>query len=68
MAHDIRIAISCPDRTGLLAAVTARLFDLGSNLGDTSFTVLGAEATYTCVAEMCGWNPSASPAAQPAVT
>ena len=52
MAHDIRIAISCPDRTGLLAAVTARLFDLGSNLGDTSFTVLGAEATYTCVAEM----------------
>lgn len=52
MAHDIRIAISCPDRTGLLAAVTARLFDLGGNLGDTSFAVLGTEADYTCVAEM----------------
>ena len=52
MAHDIRIVISCPDRTGLLAAVTARLFDLGGNLGDTSFAVLGAEAEYTCVAEM----------------
>ena len=52
MAHDIRIAISCLDQTGLLAAVTARLFDLGGNLGDTSFAVLGAEASYTCVAEM----------------
>ena len=52
MAHDVRIAIACPDRTGLLAAVTARLFDLGGNLGDTSFAVLGAEAEYTCVTEM----------------
>jgi glycine cleavage system transcriptional repressor len=48
----MRISISCPDRTGLLAAVTARLFDLGGNLGDTSFAVLGAEAEYTCVVEM----------------
>ncbi|MEK9661655.1 MAG: ACT domain-containing protein [Alphaproteobacteria bacterium] len=52
MAHDVRIVVSCPDRTGLLAAVTARLFDLGGNLGDTSFAVLGAEAEYTCVAEL----------------
>jgi glycine cleavage system transcriptional repressor len=52
MPHDVRIAISCPDRTGLLATVAARLFDLGGNLGDTAFAVLGAEAEYTCVAEM----------------
>lgn len=52
MPHDVRIVISCPDRTGLLAAVTARLFDLGGNLGDTSFAVLGTEAQYTCVAEL----------------
>lgn len=52
MAHDARIAISCPDRTGLLAAITGRLFDLGADLGDTSFAVLGEAAEFACVAEM----------------
>ncbi|MEE8445457.1 MAG: amino acid-binding protein [Alphaproteobacteria bacterium] len=52
MAHDVRIAISCPDRTGLLAAITGRLFDLGANLGDTSFAVLGEAAEFACVAEL----------------
>ena len=52
MAHDVRIAISCPDRTGLLAAITGRLFDLGASLGDTSFAVLGEAAEFTCVAEL----------------
>jgi glycine cleavage system transcriptional repressor len=52
MAHDVRIAISCPDRTGLLAAITGRLFDLGASLGDTSFAVLGEAAEFACVAEM----------------
>ena len=52
MAHDIRIAISCPDHTGLLAAITGRLFDLGASLRDTSFAVLGEAAEFTCVAEL----------------
>lgn len=52
MAHDVRIAVSCPDRTGLLAAITGRLFDLGANLGDTAFAVLGEAAEYACVAEL----------------
>ena len=52
MAHDVRIAISCPDRTGLLAAITGRLFDLGASLGDTSFAVLGEAAEFACVAEL----------------
>ncbi len=32
MAHDVRIAISCPDRTGLLSAVAGRLFELGADM------------------------------------
>lgn len=52
MANDVRIAISCPDRTGLLAAITGRLFDLGADLGDTSFAVLGEAAEFTCVAAL----------------
>ena len=52
MAHDVRIAISCPDQTGLLAAITGRLFDLGASLGDTSFAVLGEAAEFACVAEL----------------
>jgi glycine cleavage system transcriptional repressor len=52
VAHDVRIAISCPDRTGLLAAITGRLFDLGADLGDTSFAVLGEAAEFACVAEL----------------
>ena len=52
MAHDFRIAISCPDRRGLLAVITGRLFDLGASLGDTSFAVLGEAAEFACVAEL----------------
>ena len=52
MAHDVRIAVSCPDHTGLLAAITGRLFDLGASLGDTSFAVLGEAAEFACVAEL----------------
>src|SRR3546814_11365589 len=52
MPRDVRIAISCPDRTGLLAAVAGRLFDLGADLGDTSFAVLGESAEFTAVASL----------------
>lgn len=52
MAHDVRIAVSCPDRSGLLAAITGRLFDLGASLGDTAFAVLGEAAEFACVAEL----------------
>ena len=52
MAHDIRIAISCPDRTGLLSAVTGRLFDLGADIGDASFAVLAAAAEFATVARL----------------
>ncbi|TVR82954.1 MAG: amino acid-binding protein [Rhodospirillales bacterium] len=46
------VSISCPDRVGLIAAITGTLFDLGGNLGDTSFAVLGAAADFTSVVEL----------------
>jgi len=45
------INIFCPDRTGLVAAITGRLFEIGINLGDTSFSMLGAGAEFTTVCE-----------------
>ena len=51
MARTARIAISCPDRTGLVAAITGRLFDLGANLADTAFAVLGQGAEFTAVCD-----------------
>jgi glycine cleavage system transcriptional repressor len=52
MTRNLRVAISCPDQTGLVAAITGRLFDLGGNLADTSFAVLGGAAEFTSVVEM----------------
>ncbi|MBT5076908.1 MAG: ACT domain-containing protein [Rhodospirillales bacterium] len=46
------VSVSCPDRTGLVAAITARLFDLGGNLGDTTFAVYGTEAEFTTLVDM----------------
>jgi glycine cleavage system transcriptional repressor len=51
MAHLALVSVFCPDRTGLVAAVTGRLFDLGVNLGDTSFSILGSGAELTAVCE-----------------
>lgn len=52
MAHELRIAISCPDRSGILSAVAGRMFDLGADMGDASFAVLGEAAEFTAVARM----------------
>jgi glycine cleavage system transcriptional repressor len=46
------VSIICEDHTGLIAAVTGRLFDAGINLGDTSFAVLGGGAEFTLVAQL----------------
>ena len=45
------ISISCPDRVGLVSAITGQVFDLGGNLGDTTFAVLGAGAEFTSVCD-----------------
>jgi glycine cleavage system transcriptional repressor len=52
MAKSALISIICEDRTGLIAAITGRLFDLGVNLGDTTFAVLGTGAEFTTLCEI----------------
>lgn len=41
-----------PDRTGLIADIAGRLFEMGANLGDTTFAVLGSAAEFSSVVEM----------------
>ncbi|MBI5165032.1 MAG: amino acid-binding protein [Magnetospirillum sp.] len=48
----VLISLFCPDRTGLVAAITGRLFEIGANLGDTSFSMLGSGAEFTSVCVM----------------
>jgi len=50
--NTVLISILCEDRTGLIADVTGRLYDLGINLGDTTFAVLGGGAEFTIVAKL----------------
>lgn len=52
MSQTALISILCEDRVGLIADVTGRLYELGVNLGDTSFAVLGSGAKFTTVTEL----------------
>lgn len=52
MSNTMLISILTADRTGLVAAVAGCLFDLGANLGDTTFAVLGEGAEFTSVADL----------------
>jgi len=59
MSTTLLIATNGPDRVGLVAALTARLFDLGLNLGDTTFSVLGTAFEFRAVADLpAGVSPS----------
>ncbi|SDE29215.1 glycine cleavage system protein R [Rhodospira trueperi] len=49
MPHTLHVQVFCPDRTGLVSGLTAALFDLGANLGDTRFAVLGQRAEFSAV-------------------
>lgn len=49
--NTVFITVVCPDRTGLVAAIAGCLFDLGINLSDTSFAVLGEAAEFAAVCE-----------------
>lgn len=46
------VTVLCPDKTGLVAAITATLSEMGANLADTSFSVLGGGADFSCICEM----------------
>ncbi len=51
MTRNVLISVVGSDRVGLVAEVTGRLFDLGINLGDTTFAVLGTGCKLSAVAE-----------------
>ena len=51
-ANTALISIICQDSAGLIADVTGRLYDLGVNLGDTTFAVLGGGAEFTLVGKL----------------
>lgn len=52
MSNIALITVICPDRPGLVAGITGCLFDLGANLADTNFSVLGTGAEFTSVCEL----------------
>ncbi len=45
------VSVLSSDKTGLVSAISGCLFDLGVNLGSTSFIVLGSGAKFTAVCE-----------------
>lgn len=51
-ASSVLITINGADRVGLISAVAGSLFDLGANLADVSFAVLGAGCEFACVAQV----------------
>lgn len=51
MSLNALVSIIGPDRVGLVSAITGRLFDLGADLGDTAFAVLGGGAEFTAICE-----------------
>lgn len=52
MNANTRITISCDDRVGLISDITGRLFDIGTNLGPTSFALDGTTATFETTCEL----------------
>lgn len=51
-SENVLVSIFCRDRVGLIAAITSRFFDIGINLGDTTFAVLGEGAEFTAICEL----------------
>ncbi len=46
------VSLAGLDRVGLISAVTARLFDLGADLADTNFAVLGTGFEFNAVCDL----------------
>ena len=46
------VTVLCPDKTGLVSAITGTLWELGANLMDTSFSVLGGGADFSAICEL----------------
>lgn len=50
----VLITITGPDQVGLISAITGRLFEMGGNLNDTSFAVLGTGFEFSAVCDIPG--------------
>ncbi len=51
MSTTLLVSIVCADRAGLVSEISAKLFDLGINLGDMTFNILGTGAEFTAICE-----------------
>ncbi|HEX7028753.1 MAG TPA: ACT domain-containing protein [Gammaproteobacteria bacterium] len=49
--NNLLITIVCSDKPGLISAVTGILYELGLNLGDTTFSTLGEGAEFGAICE-----------------
>ncbi|MFP6740204.1 MAG: amino acid-binding protein [Alphaproteobacteria bacterium] len=54
MSQRAIVSISCVSQSGLLSAVSERLFELGCNLADTTYALLAGSAEFTTVCELPG--------------
>ena len=52
MTTSALVSVLCEDHPGLIAAIAGRLYDIGANLGDTTFAVLGGAAEFNAVCEL----------------
>ncbi|MFH1805051.1 MAG: hypothetical protein ABID63_09210 [Pseudomonadota bacterium] len=52
MTPNTRITVSCTDRVGLVSDITGRLFDIGANLGATSFALDHGRASFATSCEL----------------
>jgi glycine cleavage system transcriptional repressor len=52
MTDTVLIKVQGRDRVGLVSAIAGRLFDLGFNLGDTAFAVLGTAFEFSALADL----------------
>src|SRR5579872_3976895 len=52
MTMSALVSVLCEDHPGLIAAIAGRLYDIGANLGDTTFAVLGGAAEFNSVCEL----------------
>ncbi|MCC9624405.1 hypothetical protein LPB41_22215 [Thalassospira sp. MA62] len=52
MKANTRITVSCSDRVGLVSDISGRLFDIGANLGPTSFGIDDGKAKFETTCEL----------------
>jgi glycine cleavage system transcriptional repressor len=52
MTRHYLLTLVCSDYPGLISSITAELFAMGINLGDTNFAVLGKGAEFSAVLEI----------------